>query len=86
MIFTILLFVLIGWYFVSQFIAEAICGFAGEPPDEDQSSSIRAGMFLLPALVAMILLAYVTWQLTRLANVLHVPLIEQASDNPMEYL
>ena len=86
MIITILLFVLIGWFFLSQFIAEAICSFAAEPPDEDQSSAIHVGMFMLPAIVAMILLSFATWHLIRIANFMHVPFVPPASDNPMEYV
>lgn len=82
---TIIILLLI-WYFVSQFVAEAIIALAGEAPNEEQSQAIHAGLLMLPAFAGWILVAWLTWHLWRFANYMRVPWIDPPSDNLMDYL
>jgi len=78
---------LVGWFVVSEASAAVIC-WDVDPKEynSDMVQLIRVGVFMLPAILPMILLTYATWHLVRFANYMRLPLVEPASDNPMDYL
>ncbi len=84
-----ILFYLAVWFLISEGIAWLICSMGGLSPDEydaDDIRTLRAGVFMAPAWIPLLLLAVVHHRLLRLAHVLSFGLVTEPDENPMEYI
>lgn len=57
---------LLIWYVVSEVIAFAICDFSEIKPqqyDSDQIWAIRAGVFMAPAIIGILVLTWLNWKI-----------------------
>lgn len=79
---------LIAWYLISEVISWQICRALHVKPDEYDSDvvlGLRAGVFMAPAMIGMLLITWLGWKMHWWLYGIN-PYLPKPSDNPMDEL
>jgi len=83
-----LIIILIAWYLISEVISLMLCRATGVKPDDydsDHVQGLRAGVFMAPPMIAMLVITWLGWKLHWWLYGIN-PGLPRPSDNPMDGL